>query len=77
MPEERDLREHSRVTQRRLILGFMGLAFLVGDGLIWIIYGAEAGRLALICTAVALVPALLIALMLFLSGWLVRKYRDG
>jgi hypothetical protein len=77
MPEDRDLREHARSTQRRLILGLIAIAFVVGDGLIWIIYGEDAGRLALICTAVGLLPALLIALLLFMVGWLVRKYRDG
>ena len=77
MSEERDLREHSRITQRRLIVGFIGLTFLIGDGLVWIMYGAEAGRMALICTALALAPALLVALLLFISGWVVRKYRDG
>lgn len=77
MSEERDLRKYARSTQRRLILGLIGIAFLIGDGLIWIIYGQNAGRLALICTAIALVPALLIALLLFISEWLVRKYRDG
>ncbi len=41
----RDLREYTRNTQTRLIIGFLALAFLVGVGLIYLFYGKEAALL--------------------------------
>lgn len=40
----RDLREYSKQTNIRLALGAFILLFVVGVGLIWLIYGGNAGR---------------------------------
>lgn len=70
---ERDLRAYARSTQVRLAAGAILLLFMVGDGLIWLIYGPAAGRQALICTGVGLLPLVLIAGWLWLVGWIARK----
>lgn len=77
MPEEptRDLRLYARSTQTRLVIGGVLLMILVGNGLIWLIFGPGAGRAAIICTGVALIPALVVAGWLGLLGWLAREAR--
>lgn len=75
MPE-RDLRAYGRATHRRLILGGLVLVFAVGDGLVWLLYGKQAGKMALTCTGLGLGPVVLIALVLEAIGWFVRK-TDG
>ncbi|NIM93970.1 MAG: hypothetical protein GTO18_09700 [Anaerolineales bacterium] len=76
MREERDLRKYARTTNRRLVIGVILLLFIVGDGLIFLLYGGEAGGLALICTLIGLAPLLLIVLGLQLMDWASRKLRD-
>jgi hypothetical protein len=48
-----DLRRHRARTDRNLLLGFFALLFLVGGGLIWIIYGSGAALLGAGCIASA------------------------
>ncbi|MEW6568964.1 MAG: hypothetical protein AB1449_12525 [Chloroflexota bacterium] len=73
----RDLRSYAQSTTRRLILGGLVLVFAVGDGLVWLIYGDQAGRTALICTAIGLGPVLLILVALEAMAWVVRKTDEG
>ena len=70
----KDLRHYARQTQTRLIFGFIILVFVVGDGLIFLFYGREAGILGLVCIAGALVPVFLIVLFLWISEKIVKKY---
>ena len=45
----RDLRQYARQTNFRLIVGFILLLFIVGDGLIYLFYGQGAALMGLIC----------------------------
>lgn len=69
----RDLRKYARQTNVRLAVGAFLLLFLVGDGLIYAIYGPSAAAGGLICLGVGLVPLLLIMLSLWLIDWVVKR----
>ena len=69
----RDLRKYAQQTNRRLILGGLLLLFVVGDGLIYFIFGRSAALSGLICLAIGLSPILLIWISLALISWLVRR----
>ena len=69
----RDLREYSKNTRVRLVVGFLALVFLVGDGLIFLFYGKEAGVFGLVCLIGALIPVLLVILFLFLADRVVKR----
>ena len=69
----RDLRKYMRDTNVRLVAGALLLLFIVGDGLIWIIYGFGAAMMGLLCILAALVPIGLILLLLALSDWIVKR----
>lgn len=69
----RDLREYTKNTKTRLVIGFLALIFLVGDGLIFLFYGKEAGILGLVCTLGALIPVLLIVIFLVIADRVVKK----
>jgi hypothetical protein len=73
LSQERDLHKYARTTQRWLIAGVLMIVFLIGDGLIFLVYGKEAGWMALICTGLGLIPALLIVGVLGLFGWFARR----
>jgi hypothetical protein len=72
-PAGRDLRAYARSTQVRLALGGLLLMVLVGNGLIWWIYGPAAVRASLLCTAVGLGPVVLIVIGLELLAFIARK----
>lgn len=73
----RDLRKYARQTNVRLLAGFILLLFLIGDGLIYIIYGREAALLGFICILFGLAPLLLIGLALWIVDVIVaRANRD-
>jgi uncharacterized membrane protein len=69
----RDMRAYARGTQLRLIAGGLFLALVVGSLLIRLVYGPTAGRSALICTTLALLPLGLIWGFLLLAGWIARR----
>ena len=72
----RDLRAYSRGTFLRLGIGGLLLILVVGNLLVWWIYGPEAVRLSISCMMVALIPGILIVLFLTLTGWIVKRERD-
>lgn len=61
----RDLRKYAKQTNFRLIVGTILILFVVGLGLIGIIYGVNAALMGLLCLLGVLVPIGLIALLLF------------
>lgn len=61
----RDLRKYATRTNVQLIIGGLVLLFVVGVGLIALIYGPNAALLGFICLLGGLVPIGLIALFLF------------
>ena len=42
-------RELHRQTQRNLLIGGLVILFLVGGGLVWLLYGAEQALTAVLC----------------------------
>lgn len=71
----RDLRHYARQTNLRLIIGFILLLFVVGDGLIYIFYGRNAALMGLLCLLAGLSPLVLILLTLWLIDWIARSKR--
>ncbi len=70
-----DLRHYMRQTQVRLILGGILLLFLVGDGLIYLIYGARAAFMGLLCIGAGLVPIVAIVGILWFMEEVVKRNR--
>ena len=69
----RDLRDYARQTNFRLIVGGIFLIFLIGDGLIYLIYGPSAAISGLICLGVGLLPIVLIMASLAVIDWIVKR----
>ena len=69
------MRGYSRQTQTRLVVGYLALVFVVGDGLIYLFMGRDAAVMGLVCLVLGLAPAVLVWLLLGLLGWLVKKER--
>jgi hypothetical protein len=69
----RDLRKYVRQTNIRLIAGGLTLLFIVGDGLIYLIYGTSAAITGLLCLLAGMIPVgLVIIIMLFLD-WIAKR----
>lgn len=71
----RDLRKYARQTNIRLIGGALALLFLVGDGLIYLLYGKGAALLGLLCLLAAIIPIALTLIILALLNW-ITKHAD-
>ena len=69
----RDLRKYAKQTNVRLGVGAFFLLFIVGIGLIYLIYGAGAAVMGSICLAAALVPVILTFLSLELLDWIQKR----
>lgn len=69
----RDLRKYARQTNFRLIVGALLLLFIVGDGLIYLIYGSRAALMGLLCLFAGLTPVLLILLVLLIMDWIANR----
>jgi len=69
----RDLRHYARQTNFRLAAGGILLLLVVGDGLIYWIYGRNAALMGLVCLLAGLLPLVLIALALWGLDWIVRR----
>ena len=72
----RDLRKFAKQTNFRLILGGLLLVFVVGDGLIFIIYGQRAALLGFICLLLGMAPLVLILLVFWGIDLLVKRERE-
>lgn len=69
----RDLREYSRQTNVRLALGAFILLFVIGVGLIWLIYGGNAAGMAFTCLLAALFPVILILFIFLAIDWILKR----
>lgn len=69
----RDLRKYARQTTTRLIVGALLILFLIGDGLIYLIYGPGAAVTGVICLLGGLLPVVVIILFLWLIDWIARR----
>ncbi len=72
---KRDLRAYARQTNVRLAIGAFILLFGIGLGLIYLIYGAGAAGLGLLCLLGSLVPIALILLFLYGLDWIMQRAR--
>jgi hypothetical protein len=72
----RDLRRYASQTNVRLLIGALTLLFIIGLGLIYLIYGAGAALMGFACLLAALVPMGLIALAMGLINWIVKKANE-
>ena len=68
----RNLRDYAKQTNIRLAVGALLLLFLVGDGLIYLIYGEGAALMGLVCLLAGVAPILLITLLMLLLNWIVK-----
>jgi multisubunit Na+/H+ antiporter MnhB subunit len=71
----KDLREYAKETNVRLALGAFILLFVIGVGLIWIIYGGNAAGLAFTCLLAALFPIILILGIFLGIEWILKRAR--
>ncbi len=71
----RDLREYTKQTNIRLVLGAFILLLVVGIGLIWIIYGGQAAGMGLMCLLAALFPVILILFVFVAIEWILKRAR--
>lgn len=69
----RDLREYARKTNVKLLVGAMLLLFVVGLGLIYLVYGKGAAGLGFLCLLAGLVPIALIIVVLFFLDRIVNS----
>jgi hypothetical protein len=69
----RDLRKYSKQTGARLVIGFLLLLLILGDGLIYVIYGPQSALTGLLCIVGMLVPVFLIVAFLELFEWIVKR----
>ena len=69
----RDLRKYMKDTNVRLMVGALLLLFVVGLGLIWIIYGFGAAVSGFLCLMGAFVPIALIFFALYGLDWIVKR----
>jgi len=68
----RDLRKYARQTNIRLAVGAILVLFIVGDGLIYLIYGGGAAMMGILCLLGGMVPVVLVLLVLLLFEWIQR-----
>jgi hypothetical protein len=68
----RDLRKYVRQTNFRLIAGALGILFIVGDGLIYLIYGSSAAVMGLLCLLAGMTPVVLVVLVIFVLDWITK-----
>jgi len=71
----KDLREYAKQTNVRLVLGAFILLFVVGVGLIWLIYGEHAAGLGFVCLLAALFPVILILFVFVAIEWILKRAR--
>ena len=71
-----DLRSYAQQTSTRLIVGGVLLLFVVGDGLIYLIYGPGSALTGLLCLGMGLLPVALIFLVFWLMNWIVARARQ-
>lgn len=69
----RDLRKYARQTNVRLAIGAFCLLFLVGDGLIYLIYGSGAALTGLLCLLAGLFPIILVVLFMIILDWIAKR----
>jgi hypothetical protein len=75
--KRKTLVEYSRQTTFRLIVGGILLLFIVGDALIYFIYGSSAAISGVLCLGVGLLPVIIIIGVLWVMEYIVKKNSDS
>ncbi len=75
--KRKTLAEYSRQTTFRLIAGGILTLVIVGDTLIYIIYGSAAAISGVLCLGVGLLPVLIISGILWVMEYIVKKNSDS
>ena len=68
----RDLRDYARKTNVRLGVGAFALLFVIGLGLIYLIYGEGAATMGFMCLLAGLMPVVLIVLVFVFTDWIMK-----
>ena len=71
-----DLRKYQRQTTLRLIIGGLLLLYIVGGGLIYLIYGRNAAISGILCLILGMIPLAAIMLFFMVLEWIVKHFRD-
>ncbi|MBS1248901.1 MAG: hypothetical protein MAG431_00471 [Chloroflexi bacterium] len=69
----KDLRKHYQQTNKRLLVGFFVIVFLVGEGLIYLLYGKASALMGLTCLLGAMVPVVGIGVFFWILEKVVGK----
>jgi len=72
----KDLRKYHRQTTFQLIVGGIFLLFIVGGGLVYLIWGSNTAVSTLLCMGAALIPVGLILSIFWIMDWIVRRSRN-
>ncbi len=70
---KRDLRKYARQTSVRLLFGGLLILFVIGDTLIYFIYGQNAALLGFLCLGIGLFPILLILSIFWIMDWVIQR----
>lgn len=73
----RDLRRYARQTNTRLVVGFVIILFIIGDGLIYLFYGRSAAATGLLCLLAGLSPLVLIRIALWIMDLVIKVNNRG
>lgn len=68
-----DPRAHSKQTSIHLIFGGIGILFLIGDGLVYFIYGPAAAISGFLCLGAGLLPVVIIMGIFWVMEKVVNK----
>ena len=68
----KEQREYAKQTNIRMAFGAFLLLFVVGVGLIWLIYGGNAAGMAFTCLLAALFPIILILGIFLGIEWVLK-----
>lgn len=69
----RNLREYARKTNVQLAAGAFLLLFVVGLGLIYLVYGPQAAAFGFICLLAGLTPVALILIVFLLFDRIMKR----
>jgi hypothetical protein len=69
----RDLRKYAKQTNVRLVVGFLLILLIVGDGLIYLFYGPYSAAMGFVCIGLGLLPVAMIFIILWILDWVVKR----
>jgi hypothetical protein len=69
-------RQYTAQTNARLLAGGILILFVVGDGLIYWLYGRGAALMGLLCLLAGLAPLAIIWLVLRVIDWIVQRANE-